>query len=191
MSEFSMWLIYEIWLPYLIVFFTFISIILLCLPSSYEPGKERNKDTTCVQVLVLGDIGRSPRIQYHALSIANNGGEVELIGYQGTRHPSEYLAPCLSISKDTEIHPQIASNPHITVCPVPFFPKVFRTEGKWLFLLQAPLKVAFQMLSLIYVLGYRTKAAKWMIIQVSVIISDILASPSVRIKLRLLQRAHD
>ncbi len=36
-----------------------------------------------VQVLVLGDIGRSPRMQYHALSIAQYGGRVDLIGYQG------------------------------------------------------------------------------------------------------------
>lgn len=35
------------------------------------------------QVLVLGDIGRSPRMQYHALSIVRHGGFVSLIGYQG------------------------------------------------------------------------------------------------------------
>lgn len=35
------------------------------------------------QVVVLGDIGRSPRMQYHALSIAKHGGRVDLIGYKG------------------------------------------------------------------------------------------------------------
>jgi beta-1,4-mannosyltransferase len=35
------------------------------------------------QVVVLGDIGRSPRMQYHAISIAKHGGRVDLIGYQG------------------------------------------------------------------------------------------------------------
>lgn len=35
-----------------------------------------------VQVLVLGDVGRSPRMQYHALSIAQRG-HVQLIGYYG------------------------------------------------------------------------------------------------------------
>ncbi len=35
------------------------------------------------QVVVLGDIGRSPRMQYHAISIAKHGGLVDLIGYQG------------------------------------------------------------------------------------------------------------
>ncbi len=42
-----------------------------------------------VQVLVLGDIGRSPRMTYHALSIAKHGGKVNLIGYLGTTIPSD------------------------------------------------------------------------------------------------------
>jgi beta-1,4-mannosyltransferase len=41
------------------------------------------KQGRSVQVVVLGDIGRSPRMQYHALSIAKHGGKVFLIGYQG------------------------------------------------------------------------------------------------------------
>ena len=41
-----------------------------------------------VQVLVLGDIGRSPRMQYHAMSVAKHGGRVDIIGYQGTPHIS-------------------------------------------------------------------------------------------------------
>lgn len=34
-------------------------------------------------VIVLGDLGRSPRMQYHAASLAAAGGEVDLIGLQG------------------------------------------------------------------------------------------------------------
>ena len=34
-------------------------------------------------VVVLGDLGRSPRMQYHALALAVNGGEVDLIGLEG------------------------------------------------------------------------------------------------------------
>ncbi len=45
--------------------------------------RRRPSAEIAVQVLVLGDIGRSPRMQYHALSIAQHGGRVELIGYQG------------------------------------------------------------------------------------------------------------
>lgn len=34
-----------------------------------------------VCVAVLGDVGRSPRMQYHALSLARHGHEVALLGY--------------------------------------------------------------------------------------------------------------
>jgi beta-1,4-mannosyltransferase len=44
----------------------------------------QRKHGRTVQIVVLGDIGRSPRMQYHALSIAKHGGRVFLIGYQGT-----------------------------------------------------------------------------------------------------------
>lgn len=38
---------------------------------------------TIVQVVVLGDIGRSPRIRSHAVSLAEAGCQVDLIGYAG------------------------------------------------------------------------------------------------------------
>lgn len=34
-----------------------------------------------VCVAVLGDLGRSPRMQYHALSLARHGRGVALLGY--------------------------------------------------------------------------------------------------------------
>lgn len=36
-----------------------------------------------VAVVVLGDLGRSPRMQYHALALAGEGADVDLIGYRG------------------------------------------------------------------------------------------------------------
>jgi beta-1,4-mannosyltransferase len=80
---------------------TAVTVTMLLLPSRYEAPltgpneQEATKEEsvnctttatdarTSVQVLVLGDIGRSPRMQYHALSIAKNGGRVDLIGYLG------------------------------------------------------------------------------------------------------------
>jgi beta-1,4-mannosyltransferase len=83
------------------------TVVLLTLPSQYElffdkPLKVVNeegnevevkgrdgrdpvdfKQGRTIQIVVLGDIGRSPRMQYHALSIAKHGGRVFLIGYQG------------------------------------------------------------------------------------------------------------
>lgn len=73
---------------------TFLTLLILLLPSQYGVSKGSNKQTEKsgqstargkgpFQVLVLGDIGRSPRMQYHALSIAKRGGQVDIIGYQG------------------------------------------------------------------------------------------------------------
>jgi len=53
---------------------------------------DRRVRPVTVQILVLGDIGRSPRMQYHARSIAKNGGIVHLIGYHGS-----FIFPCLSL----------------------------------------------------------------------------------------------
>ena len=36
-------------------------------------------------VVVAGDVGRSPRMQYHALSLAEEGRAVTLVGYAGER----------------------------------------------------------------------------------------------------------
>lgn len=38
-----------------------------------------------VVVVVLGDVGRSPRMQYHAMSLASHGVRVTMIGYTGER----------------------------------------------------------------------------------------------------------
>lgn len=37
-----------------------------------------------VTVVVLGDVGRSPRMQYHALALASSLAEVDLVGYAGS-----------------------------------------------------------------------------------------------------------
>jgi beta-1,4-mannosyltransferase len=44
-----------------------------------------------VVVIVLGDLGRSPRMQYHALSLLEDGHTVSLVGYLG-----EELVPALA-----------------------------------------------------------------------------------------------
>lgn len=63
---------------------TLIVAAFLLFPSRYRPSSgPSGKSHISAQVLVLGDIGRSPRMQYHALSIAKHGGTVDLIGYHG------------------------------------------------------------------------------------------------------------
>lgn len=76
---------------------TCLTLVLLSLPSPYIPSgtgrdsrvadakavsKTRDEPIE-VQILVLGDIGRSPRMQYHALSIAERGGHIQVVGYRG------------------------------------------------------------------------------------------------------------
>ncbi|KAL4982320.1 glycosyl transferases group 1-domain-containing protein [Aspergillus falconensis] len=134
---------------------TIVTLFILMLPSQYEPNRrgDRSSDDssepkTTAQVLVLGDIGRSPRMQYHALSIARGGGQVDIIGY------------C-----ESEVHPDISSHPSISVVPIPPHPRVLQTSNKLLFLFVAPLKVIFQVVSLWWILSYHTKPAKWLLVQ--------------------------
>ena len=56
-------------------------------------AQDNNKKIKHAVVLVLGDIGRSPRMQYHALSLLEEGHYVTLIGYAG-----ESLIPQLEIA---------------------------------------------------------------------------------------------
>ena len=51
-----------------------------------------------VTVLVIGDLGRSPRMQYHALALAAEGFAVDLVGYT-----------------DHALFPQVAANEQIQV----------------------------------------------------------------------------
>lgn len=66
-------------LTLLVLLSTLVTVCLLLLPSQRDPAQKE----CSVQVVVLGDVGRSPRMQYHALSIASHGGHVQIIGYRG------------------------------------------------------------------------------------------------------------
>ncbi|KAL7270464.1 mannosyltransferase [Rhizina undulata] len=108
------------------------SALLLCLPVRHvKDNKVR------IVVLVLGDVGRSPRMMYHALSIARKGGQVDLVGYG-----------------DTSLPESITSNPNIKFYPLPSLPARFTTSSPLLFPLLAPLKALFQLTSLLYLLLY-------------------------------------
>jgi beta-1,4-mannosyltransferase len=133
-------------------------VILVLLPTPYRPDpasrdesqsspKSPNaKAKVTTQILVLGDIGRSPRMQYHALSIARHGGDVDIIGYH-----------------ESEPHPEIMSNPRISIVPLPSHPAFLQTSNKLLFLFYAPLKILLQVVYLWNILAYRTKPARWLL----------------------------
>lgn len=74
------------------------TVFLLTLPARYDPNRNLKHQASgassqtepaaqsgdeSVQIVVLGDIGRSPRMQYHAISFGKHGGKVQLIGYLG------------------------------------------------------------------------------------------------------------
>ena len=139
----------ESWLLWLVIVFAFSSLVLLNLPTQYGRIIGKDRSANRVQILVLGDIGRSPRMQYHALSIAKHGVQVDLIGY-----------------RESDIHPDILASPNaIRVCALEPAPAYLQTKDKRLFLVYGPLKVLFQIWTLWLALGHRTKPSRWMLVQ--------------------------
>ncbi|ETI25318.1 hypothetical protein G647_02090 [Cladophialophora carrionii CBS 160.54] len=131
-------------LTLLVVASTIFTVLLLLLPSPANRSDQR----CSVQVVVLGDLGRSPRMQYHALSIATHGGHVQLVGY-----------------RETDPLPELLSHPHVAIVPLSQAPHSLQTSNKVLFLLYGPLKVLLQAWSLWQALSYSTPACKWMLVQ--------------------------
>uniref|UniRef100_A0AAZ3QBV1 Beta-1,4-mannosyltransferase n=1 Tax=Oncorhynchus tshawytscha TaxID=74940 RepID=A0AAZ3QBV1_ONCTS len=67
---------------------TLISVTVTAVLVSQLLQKLRRRDALTerrVCVLVLGDIGRSPRMQYHALSLSKHGYSVTFVGFPGTK----------------------------------------------------------------------------------------------------------
>jgi beta-1,4-mannosyltransferase len=115
------------------------------IPTRYQPAEKPEDDH--IQVLVVGDVGRSPRMQYHAMSVAKHGRKVDIVGY-----------------KETSRHPDLIGNPRVTMYALPPQPEVLRW-GTLPFFLNIPLKVVWQFWGLFRTLMYDAPAAKWIIIQ--------------------------
>ncbi|XP_064866996.1 chitobiosyldiphosphodolichol beta-mannosyltransferase-like isoform X3 [Oncorhynchus nerka] len=67
---------------------TLVSVTVTAVLVSQLLRKLRRRDALTerrVCVLVLGDIGRSPRMQYHALSLSKHGYSVTFVGFPGTK----------------------------------------------------------------------------------------------------------
>ncbi|KAL3421113.1 glycosyl transferase group 1 [Phlyctema vagabunda] len=142
----------DILLTLAVIASTTLTIILLLLPSSYikhSPPAATDQDVSkiSVQVLVLGDIGRSPRMQYHAMSIAKHGGRVDVIGYQ-----------------ESALHPGLVDNPLISIVALPLPPPLLRSN-KLPFVVAGPLKVVWQIWGLFQALSYRTQPSRWLLVQ--------------------------
>ena len=139
----------ESWLRGLVIIFAISSLVFFNLPTQYGGFIGKDRSANRVQVLVLGDIGRSPRMQYHALSVAKHGAHVDLIGY-----------------RESDIHPGILAKPKlITIHALSPAPAFLQTKDKRLFLIYGPLKVLFQIWTVWLALGYRSKPSRWMLVQ--------------------------
>lgn len=59
------------------------------IPTRYQPAEKPEYEH--IQILVVGDIGRSPRMQYHALSVAKHGKKVDIVGYKGEKPTRQFM----------------------------------------------------------------------------------------------------
>lgn len=96
-----------------------------------------------VAVLVLGDIGRSPRMQNHAVCLAKAGWNVDLIGFRGNFSTHKPLTLGAEVFTDV-----LDLKDKITLRYLPSTPKFLTRGGKALFVVFGPIKVLFQIFSL-------------------------------------------
>ena len=162
---------FESWLPWLLMVFTFVTVLMLLWPTQYRRKSSKDGAVTRerrVHILVLGDIGRSPRMQYHALSIAKHGGQVDFIGYTGScRHYQLACSIAYSRAPESDVHAEVLSSPSITIHPIRPPPGFLQTTNPLMFLVLGPLKVLLQTVILWVILGYKIKPGEWMLVQVS------------------------
>ena len=110
--------------------------------------------TRNIAVLVLGDIGRSPRMQYHAASLSDANFNVDLIGYKGS-----------------DPIPQIKQAEHIRLLHVQQLWKPEQGSSKLLFLAWAPIKIVLQIMQLLWVFLIRCRRPEFILVQVSLVFS--------------------
>lgn len=170
----------ELLLSVAVLISTSFTILLLLLPSRHTPASSTasrggtlapqtaqnaasSEPRVSVQVLVLGDIGRSPRMQYHAMSIAKHGGKVDMIGYLGQYIVCQYSG---NANKHTEspLHPGLIDNPLITIIPLALPPPLIRSSSIP-FLLTGPAKVLWQTYTLFRALAYTTTPSAYLLVQ--------------------------
>jgi len=115
-----------------------------------------------VAVVVLGDLGRSPRMQCHSLALAQAGVEVDLIGYAGSELP-----------RDLQDNPRI----HCHLLPAS---RSAPRRPRLLFLGVAALRVLRQCGQLLRVLLFRTARPDLVLVQSPPAIPTLLLAPLVR-----------
>jgi beta-1,4-mannosyltransferase len=102
-------------------------------------------------------------MNYHALSVARHGGNVDLIGYLGmSLSPISALASPSHMNLESAPHPDVLENPNINIHALPPSPKRPKSIP---FLVFAPWKVLSQTYSLVWLLAYGLPPAQWLLVQ--------------------------
>ncbi|XP_065841687.1 chitobiosyldiphosphodolichol beta-mannosyltransferase-like [Oscarella lobularis] len=114
-----------------------------------------------VGVVVLGDVGRSPRMQYHALSFADAGFRVDLIGLSGS-------APLQKLTNHSQIE-VVALSDLTKWIEVKFLPKLLRYV----------IKTLIQLAQLLVILLFYMRRPKQFLVQNSPAIPTLFALHSV------------
>ena len=106
------------------------------MPSQSSDGPMPRLDHVQVTVLVLGDVGRSPRMQYQALALADSGAAVDLVAYA-----------------DSAPHQAVRDHPRITLHALrPFLVNLRRRLPRPLFLVSAVVMVVSQCVQILWAL---------------------------------------
>lgn len=80
-------------------------------------------------VVVLGDVGRSPRMCYHVESLADQGWKVSVVGYGGTQLPSSIQRSSVRLLKLREVPKWIANLPRLAFVLVAPFKLLWQSVG--------------------------------------------------------------
>lgn len=133
----------------------YLLLLLLCITVSLYYVTKRSSDSKTrvknITVLVLGDLGRSPRILYQALSLSRAGFHVDLVGYAGT-----------------ELFPEFKNAGNITVHHLPAPKKLFSGGNRILYILHALSRVVKQVAGLVWCLWFVVRPPSHLMIQVRI-----------------------
>ncbi|CAG8516658.1 3577_t:CDS:10 [Paraglomus brasilianum] len=134
----------------LLAIFAFVLVFIrgLTLYVSYRQDANAQPRAPNITLVVLGDIGRSPRMQHHALNFARNECWVDFVGYDGAK-------PLNSIIEHPSIKLHYISHPWKLPASLP----------KALYLVFAAFKVYYQLAILYWTLLFRIKSPDFVLLQ--------------------------
>ncbi|PVU95226.1 hypothetical protein BB561_001961 [Smittium simulii] len=111
--------------------------------AAHRAAKAKN-----VTLVVLGDIGMSPRMQYHAISLASHGYNVDIISYKETLPKNELFA-----TKNVKFHKIVS------------FPSFEAKDNLFAFYMYLFFKLCYQTLHLLILLMFQVKSPGFILVQ--------------------------